>query len=301
MIARALSLIAIIGIGYLIKRLGWVSVADFPLFSKLVLQVTLPCALITSFNEFDISSSLLVLTLFGFGTGLLHILGGYLRAHHGTAMDKSFAVINTGGLNIGAFATPYISGMIGPSAVVYTSMFDVGNAMTTAGIGYGWGMSLAGRQTRRGLPGFVLQMLQSPVFVTYLFLLIFRGVGWHFPDPILSFTSVVGAANPFMAMLMIGIGLEIQLSASKYLAAAKLLGIRYAISAVLFVVFWWLTPLPRDIAVVICALLFAPMAVMVSGFTAQAGGDVELSTFASTVSILIAIVAIPTVLLTLGG
>ena len=60
--AKAASLILIIVIGYVIKRIGWVSAADFPKFSKIVLRITLPCALITSFNTFDITYNLLFLT-----------------------------------------------------------------------------------------------------------------------------------------------------------------------------------------------------------------------------------------------
>ena len=49
-IVNALSLIAILVIGYAIKRAGWATVQDFPLLSKIVLRITLPAALIGAFD-----------------------------------------------------------------------------------------------------------------------------------------------------------------------------------------------------------------------------------------------------------
>ena len=63
--ARALSLVAIVGIGLGIKRLGWVTKEHFTLFAKLVLGITLPCALVTSFNDYHLDRALLGLTALG--------------------------------------------------------------------------------------------------------------------------------------------------------------------------------------------------------------------------------------------
>lgn len=298
---RALSLISIVAIGLIIKKLGWVSIDDFPMFSRIVLQVTLPCALVTSFDRFEISSSLLFLTALGLVVNLIGQVAGYLVSRSGSRMDKSFAVMSTGSYNIGVFATPYLSTLLGPGAAVHTSMFDIGNSAAAAGVSYGWGLTLAGRRTREGVLGFVLEMFRSPVFDVYLFLLAFRGLGLHFPQPVLAFTATVGAANPFMAMLMIGVGLEPRLSRHKYARAAQLLGLRYAISTLAALVIWNWVPMDRQQAAIVCMLLYAPLATMVPGFVSEAGGDVELSTFMSTVTILVAMVMMPTVWFALQG
>ena len=56
---KAGSLMLIIAIGYGIKRRGWVSASDFPIFSNIVLRITLPCALAVSFDTFELTPALL--------------------------------------------------------------------------------------------------------------------------------------------------------------------------------------------------------------------------------------------------
>jgi Predicted permeases len=296
---RALTLVAIIAIGQLIKRWGWVSTDDFGKFSKIVLGVTLPCALFTSFNTFQVELSLLGLAAFGLAVNLTLQLVGYLQNLRRSREDRAFAVLNSGSHNIGAFATPYLAGLIGPQAMVYSSLFDIGTAIGTTGIGYGWAMSLVSDSGRLRVGQLARVLAKSPVFVTYMLLLIMQLLRLRLPDQLIGFTSTVGAANPFLAMLMIGIGLDLRLNRSKYAAAAALLVRRLTIAIVVAVGSWFLLPLPHEARLVVVLLLFAPIASMVPGFCAQAKLDVELSSFANSVSMLVAIVTMPTLYLIL--
>nr|NLD40573.1 hypothetical protein [Actinomycetales bacterium] len=295
-LVRALVLVAIIWIGLLAKRLRWASVTDFPLFSKLVLYVTLPCAVATAFNDMDITSSLLLITGIAIVVNLAQQLSGFLATLRGTRADQSLAVLNVGGFNIGAFATPYISGMLGGPAVVYTSMFDVGNAFGFAGVGYSAGMALS-ENRRPSVLAFFGRMFRNPVFVVYMALLAMRLADLRLPGPVLEFVTTVGAANPFMAMMMVGIGLELRMPRTKAKQAFRLLAVRYVLSTALALVIWFLVPLPEMARAVMCMLLFAPIGAQSPVLTAEARGDVQLSTFMVTVSILVGIVAMPAILI----
>lgn len=297
---RALTLVAIIGIGQWIKRLGWVSTSDFSKFSKIVLGVTLPAALFTSFNTFHVEIALLGLAVFGLLTTLALQAIGYVSARRRSRQDRAFAVFNTGSHNIGAFATPYVAGLIGPHAMIYSSLFDIGTAVGSAGVAYGWGMSLAHPSGHLRFSRIARTVATNPVFVTYVVLLAMQLLGLRLPDQLIVFTSTVGAANPFLAMLMIGIGLDLKLSRSKYLDAARLLARRYVFSVVVAVGTWFLLPLPEEARLVVVMLLFAPIAAMMPAFSAEADLDVELASFANSVSVLVAIVLMPTLYLALG-
>lgn len=295
-LVRALVLVAIIMLALAAKRLRWASVTDFPLFSKTVLYFTLPCAVAAAFNEMDITTALLMITLVAIGVILLQQVAGFIATIRGTRQDQSLAVLNVGGFNIGAFATPYISGMLGGPAVVYTSMFDVGNAFGYAGVGYSTGMALAeGR--RPTVLAFFGRMFRNPVFVTYMALLAMRMVDLHFPGPVLEFFHTVGAANPFMAMFMVGIGLEIKMPRAKAKEAFRLLAVRYGLSIAVSLAVWFLLPAPEMVRAVICMLMFSPIGSQSPVLTAEARGDVQLSTFMVTVSILVGIVVMPAVLI----
>lgn len=298
-IVNALSLVAILVIGFLIKRLGWASIRDFPLLSKIVLRITLPAALIGAFNDLEVTASLFLLTAVAIAANITHQLAGFLLELGGTRADRAFAVLNVGGFNIGAFATPYTSGMMGPSAITSTSMFDVGNSLSAAGIGYSAGMTIAGQGS--GVIRFIGTMFRSHIFVLYLVLLTMNLTNLHFPGPILDFAELVGAANPFMAMLMIGVGFEIRLDRGRLRRAAKYLITRYVISSAIALAVWFLLPIDQVSRAVACMILFAPMASMTPGFTAEAGGDVELSSFMAAVTIVVAVIAMPMILIGLGG
>ena len=69
---KAATVVLIIAVGYVIKRLGWVATQDFPIFSRIVLRITLPCALAVSFDTFDLTPSLLFIAVLAFGFGLAH-------------------------------------------------------------------------------------------------------------------------------------------------------------------------------------------------------------------------------------
>jgi predicted permease len=298
-VARALSLVAIIGIGLGIKRLGWASASDFGLFSKLVLGVTLPCALFTSFNDYHLEYALLGLTVLAFVLNIIQQVVGYLlNARHGRRA-QAFAVLNYGSYNIGAFATPYLGGFMGPHAMIYSTLFDFGTAFSSAGVAYGWGMALASEPGRHGWRDVVRTISRSPVFVTYVVLLAMRLLELRLPDAVITFTSIVGAANPFLAMLMIGIGLELRLKPEKYATAARILAVRYAIATVSALLVWHLLPLPQEARLVVVMVLFAPIASMMPVFTARAGLDVELSAFLNSVSIVVGILAMPGIYLAL--
>jgi len=125
-------------------------------------------------------------------------------------------------------------------------------------------------------------------------------LGLHLPRAIISFAAVVGSANTFLAMLMIGIGLEISLPRRKYAEAARHLGLRYMLAICFSLAVWFFLPAERIVRVILVALFFAPLPSMTAGFTGEAKGDVELSTFMTSVSMLVGIVVMPGLLSALG-
>lgn len=300
MLVKAISLILIIVIGYNMKRVGWVSLSDFPKFSKIVLWVTLPCALATSFNEFEISYNLLFLVAIGIGVNLIQQLAGYLVNRHTDAKTQAFGILNIGSYNIGAFAMPYISGFIGSESIIFASLFDVGNAIGAAGIGYGCALSITNENEKTSVLQFLKNMLRSPVFDIYLFLLIIRLMDLHLPNAVITFTSTVGSANTFMAMLMIGIGLELHLDQKKFKMAFKYLGMRYGFALIFTIIVAFFIPFPHQVKTVLCMLFFSPIASMIAGFTSDVKGDVETSAFMTSFSIIMGIILMPMVLMIMG-
>ena len=58
-LVKVVSFIAVIVVGYLLKRVGFFRAEDFRLIAGLVLKVTLPCAIISNFTRIDVDAALL--------------------------------------------------------------------------------------------------------------------------------------------------------------------------------------------------------------------------------------------------
>lgn len=295
-LVQAMVIVAIIALGHILKRVGWLKASDFTPLSIIAIRVTLPCALITNFDAFEVHSGLLWFSAFGLAVVLLGQGVTFLVESRRGRQAQAFGVLNVPNYNIGLFVIPYLAAVMGPQAIVVASMFDIGNALGAAGIGYAGGLSLASG-TRPKLSRFVRTIFSSPVFVTYLIMLTLGLAQIRLPAPVIAFTSTVGAANTFMAMIMIGVGLELAMDRDAIAAASRYLVTRWVVAGAAIAVVWLVLPLSPPDKATLTLVLVAPMAAMVSGFTREAGLDVRVSTFMQTVTVLVALVAMPAVLL----
>lgn len=102
---KAASFIAVIILGYGLRKAGFFKEEDFYVLSKIVLKITLPASIIANFSQAEIQPAMLLLCLVGFAGGVLYmslgwILGGKDRD------EKAFHILNMSGYNIGNFTMP---------------------------------------------------------------------------------------------------------------------------------------------------------------------------------------------------
>ena len=130
---RAGSYVAIIALGYLLKRVGFFKDEDFPLLSRIVIRVTLPCAIISSSAGMQVDLSMLAIIAMGFGAGVLYMLIGYFMNRKTSLRQQAFEVLNLPGYAIGTFTLPFAQGFLGSIGVLTSSLFDIGNACICLG------------------------------------------------------------------------------------------------------------------------------------------------------------------------
>jgi ACR3 family arsenite efflux pump ArsB len=102
-------------------------------------------------------------------------------------------------------------------------------------------------------------------------------------------------------MFMIGVGLEIGLPRHRLSTAIRGLTTRYLFSITIALLVWFFLPFAHEVKVVVVLVLFAPIAAMVPGFTSEIDGHVGTATFMNSVTILIAIIMMPTLYLVLNA
>ena len=289
LLTRAGAFVAIILLGIFLRRVGVFREDDFRVLSNIVLKITLPAAIITSFSQNSIDSSMLALSLLGFGGGVVYMLCGYLLNLRRCKDEKAFAVLNLPGYNIGAFALPFTQSFIGPVGVVTTCLFDTGNAFVCLGTSY----SIAA-MIKNG-SGFSLKSLlralsKSVPFLTYLIVLPLNLLRIQMPSPILEFAGIVSNANAFMAMLAIGVGFKLSAERKHIAAILKIVTARYAIATILACIYYFVLPFPLVVRQTLVILAFSPIGSAVPPFTRQLGGDVGLSSAINSISIICSII-----------
>ena len=94
---RAGSFVAIILLGFLLKKIGVFRQQDFSVLSNTVMKVTFPAAIITNFAGKQIDASLLTLALLAFGFGVLYILLALLVNLQSNRERRAFDVLNLPG------------------------------------------------------------------------------------------------------------------------------------------------------------------------------------------------------------
>lgn len=295
-ITRAGSFIAIILLGYFLKKIGFFKQEDFTILSRITIRITLPCTIITSFSGKTIDPAMLSLTFMAIGCGLLYVAIGFFTNLKNSRERRAFDMLNLPGYNIGTFVIPFAQSFLGSLGVLAVSIFDTGNAM----ICLGGAFSLACMVKDGG--GFSVKRMattlaKSVPFVCYLAMLTLNLLKLSVPGPILSFTGIAGQANAFMAMLTIGVGFKLECNRSQIGTVVRLLAIRYGVAALLASVFYFLLPFPLEVRQALVILAFSPIGSAVPGFTGEMKGDTGLSSALNSIAMVISIVIIVTLLL----
>lgn len=136
----------------------------------------------------------------------------------------------------------------------------------------------------------------------YIGMVVLAALGLMVPKAVLSITDVVGAANPFLAMLMIGVGVELHLDRNSVLRVAGVLLCRYSMAAVLAWVFWNFAPFEAEVRKVLAVIAFAPVSAVCTIFTGMCFNDARLVALSRTInslSIVISIVCMTALILVL--
>ena len=293
---KAASFIAVIILGYGLRKAGFFKEEDFYVLSKIVLKITLPASIIANFSQAEIQPAMLLLCLVGFAGGVLYmslgwILGGKDRD------EKAFHILNTSGYNIGNFTMPFTAGFFGPTGVVITSLFDTGNAFICLGGAYSVASMAKDKNSRFSVGPILKTLIKSAPFDAYIGMLILSLIHVSLPAPAVSIAQLIGNANAFMAMLMLGVGFKLSGDKRQIGKIGKILSIRYGVAVVASLMFYFVLPLPLEYRQTLAVLVFSPIAAAAPAFTGDLKGDIGLASAVNSISIIISMVMITTVLI----
>ncbi len=256
---KACGFLFMILLGFMLKRIGLFSLEDSGLLSKLVLKITLPMSIVSNFRALELTGDFLIAIGIGFAVHFVAITLVLLLTRKKPPEQRAFYIINTSGYNIGLCTLPYMSSFFAAEAVALVCMFDVGNAIMCFGFTFAIAMMVS-----RGREGIhkkeILKTLFSSMpFVTYLLMIILCMLKLQLPDPLYTVAGMIGQANAFLAMFLIGILFEPKINRKELKDMAGVFALRMALGVVFALCIYHFLPLPLMYRQILAIIVFSPI------------------------------------------
>lgn len=317
---QPVALLSIILVGYLFKRAGKFKNRDYHILQVALFNLVLPCAIVYSFATNPHDSSMLWISVFGFAVSFIPLVLIFLFTCHKPVQERAFTMLNASGFNIGCFCFPVVQTFLGSAAIVPAAMFDIGNCvmvaagtnvMTQTLLHIHPGKTLdeqyqghapvlpyakpkdkdARRLARHALLRNVAKgFFGSVPFDTYLVMIVLMLADVRIPNAVAMFVEPLANANSFIAMLMVGMLMDLPAGHDDVRKLLKIIGLRLPFGLVFAFCAWFLLPFDSGVreAVVMCCL--APIAVFSTLFTDEVLGNAKLAGFSLSVSAIIGLI-----------
>lgn len=270
-LVKACGFLFMIALGFVLKRIGLFSIEDSGVLSKIVLKITLPMAIISNFKGLELSSSFLIAIIIGFVVHFVAIAVVLLVTRKKPAEQRAFYIINTSGFNIGLCTLPYMSSFFAAEAVALVCMFDVGNAIMCFGFTFAIAMMVSKGKGNVNKKEIVKTLFSSMPFVTYLVMIILCALQLSLPEPVYTVAGMIGQANAFVAMLLIGILFEPKFNRNELKDMAGVFGLRMILGVVFALCIYFLLPLPLMYRQILAVIVFSPILSVAPIYTERCG------------------------------
>jgi predicted permease len=289
---KSLGFVAVIAAGYLLRSRGFFKDDDYKLITKLVLNFTLPAAILSRFGNFQREPILFLMAFLGFSWNIFLIFIGFLLTAGKKRNSRIFYMMNLAAYNIGSFSMPFIQSFLGSSAVIAACMFDTGNAVIASGGSYAITNAVVGAKNgeKFGIKEIVKRLLSTPSFVVYVLAFVLAVFNFKMPESMVSFLSTAANANAFLAMLMLGLTLKFDVPKDDIKEIATVLALRYALCTAAALAVYFIIPFPPLFKTVLVLLMFSPTSALVPAFTDLSGGNTTQSSLAGSISIIISVI-----------
>ena len=288
---RSLGFLLVILATFTLKKVDMFRKEDGQFLAKLMMNVTMPCVLLSAGKNIEFSPQLLIAFGLGICSNLILIACGLTSASltRYDSKTKGIYVINCAGFNVGSFALPFVQYFFDSSVLSYLCMFDIGNAIMGLGINNTIGGAVAKTGEKPSVQGTIKNLFSNPPFSVYLIVIFFAILHISLPEGLLTVVSIAGNANAFVTMGMIGLLLEISMPKGDAGKTFQVLLTRLIGQAIVSLLIWFLLPLPEQAKMVLILCIVTPITSMAPVFTKKMVGDSDIPAAANSLSIPIAL------------
>ena len=286
---KAIGFILVIVIAFVLKQLKILDKRDGQTIATIIMNVTLPCALLCNASGIIIDVSMLLILFIGIISNIIMLIIAYLLSKKEGPLNQGYYMINCSGYNIGNFAMPFVQTFFPGMGVAYLCMFDVGNSIMCLGGTYAFAGSVASAGQKLTVKTVLKKLFSSIPFDVYILIFILALFKIQLPGQILSIASFIGAGNGFLAMFMIGLLLEIKINPTEMKMVVKTLFIRLFFGTILMIIVYFMIPLPTLAKKIVVLAMAAPITTVSAVFSRNIGYRKDAPAIASSLSIIISI------------
>lgn len=274
---------------YALKRVGFFKADDHRVVSALVLNVTLPAAVIRVFSGVGRDTSLYWVVLLGLLCTALPLLVCSFAMRRAEKSRRVFSMLNICGYNIGCFALPLVQNFFGAPGAVIACMFDTGNAMIMTGGSYAITSTLlhTNPEEPATLRSAVKKCFTSVPLLTYLLMLILNALRIPIPGAVVAIVDPIASANSFLAMLMVGLLFQVETKPEYIRDALVLVLARLAFAVCFALLIYYALPFPLFTRQVLAVLCFSPIGSLAPVYTEKCRGNSALASFANSISVVV--------------
>ena len=273
---KAAGFVFVIIIAFILKQVHVLEKRDGLTIATIIMNVTLPCALLTNASGVTIDQSMLILLLVGLASNIIMLFISFILSRKEENILKGYYMINCSGYNIGNFVMPFVQSFFPGMGVAYLCMFDVGNSIMCLGGSYALAGSVASSNQKLTPKTVIKKLFSSIPFDVYLLIFVLALFKISIPQPILS-------------MFMIGLLLEVKINPLEMKIVLKTLLIRVLFGAILMSIVYFIVPIPMLAKKIVVLALAAPITTVSAVFSKNIGYHRDAPAISSSLSIIISI------------
>ena len=297
---RALPLVGLIALGFLLKQIGLISREDRHALIHIIFAATLPATVFVSLSRANVGPrNLLVLAGCAVTIPLVtHLIARQAARVMGLRRETAAVmVLSTLVSAVMLYLAPVFSAFYGSEGLSRVAAYDLGNALIASSYSYYLATRYAEEHTSRWSVA-CKRVLTVPQFWAAVLALAVNLTGVSVPTPIMRLLEPLGAANGPLGMLVLGCFVELRLPAWRPVLAT--VGLRMGLSWVigqLLVLATGLTGLDRTVVSLAAA---TPIGIVPLTYASMFGLDTEFAATTLSLSIVIGVVSTPILLWVYG-
>ena len=284
--------LVIIALGYLLRQLKLFRKEDAKLLGTLIISVTLPGALIRNSTSIVIGREFPQLFLFGLLASIVTLAAGFLLAGRKREPRTSAFMLTVSTFNLGAFLLPFVELFFPGTGVGYLCMFDSANSVMGLGISYALAKAASSPKEPLTLNSIFKTLAHSVPFMTYVVLFALAAFQISLPPVVLEYAGVIGNANAFLTMFMIGLLIEFHLPKQEIKEIIQVCLTRWAVVACLGLCVFFLPGVDPLVKIITILCLSAPVASAAVPYSINCGYQGDLVGMVSTITMVFSVLCI---------